>query len=116
MARKNQLDLSLPHIELYFDNSSKKSFSEKKFSDIFYHNKHNWKIPANSYATRVLDYLIKRNKFHKNIFIDSSGYKKSIYSWGTQDEFTVISGLKHDSYYSYYTALFLHQLTLQIPK
>jgi predicted transcriptional regulator of viral defense system len=24
--------------------------------------------------------------------------------------------LKHDSYYSYYTALFLHQLTLQIPK
>ena len=116
MARKNQLDLSLPQIELYFNNSSKRSFTEKKFSDIFYHNRHNWKIPASSYAMQVLNYLVKKKKFNKKIFTDSSGYKKIIYSWGTQDEFTVISGLKHESYYSYYTALFLHQLTLQIPK
>ena len=39
-----------------------------------------------------------------------------IYSWKTKDEFTIIQGLKSDSYFSHYSALYLHQLSLQIPK
>ncbi|MBK9737087.1 MAG: hypothetical protein IPO92_19890 [Saprospiraceae bacterium] len=41
---------------------------------------------------------------------------KVIYSWKTNDEFTVISGLKSESYFTHYSALYLHQLSLQIPK
>ena len=116
MARKNKLDLSLPAIEGYFDKESVKSFTEKKFSEILNKNSHAWSIQPNRNTRRVLDYLLKREMLVKNSFINDSNEVKLIYSWKTQDEYTVISGLKSDSYFAYYTSLFLHQLTLQIPK
>ena len=116
MARKNKLDLSLPTIEGYFDKESVKSFTEKKFSEILNKNSHDWNIQPNRNTRRVLDYLLKREMLVKNSFINDSNEVKLIYSWKTQDEYTVISGLKSDSYFAYYTSLFLHQLTLQIPK
>jgi len=116
MAKKNKLDLSLPAIEKYFDKESIKSFTEKKFSEILNKNSHDWNIKPTSNKGRVLDYLLKREMLLKNSFINDSNEVKLIYSWKTQDEFTVISGLKSDSYFAYYSSLFLHQLTLQIPK
>lgn len=116
MARKNKLDLSLPAIVGYFDKESVKSFTEKKFSEILNKNSHDWNIQPNRNTRRVLDYLLKREMLVKNSFINDSNEVKLIYSWKTQDEYTVISGLKSDSYFAYYTSLFLHQLTLQIPK
>ena len=117
MARKNKLDLSLPAIEGHFDNDeSVKSFTEKKFSKILNKNSHDWNIRPNRNTRRVLDYLLKREMLVKNSFINDSNEVKLIYSWKTQDEYTVISGLKSDAYFAYYSSLFLHQLTLQIPK
>lgn len=49
-------------------------------------------------------------------FNDQSNKNKVIYSWKTDDIYTVISGLKQNAYYSHYSAMFFHQLTLQIPK
>jgi predicted transcriptional regulator of viral defense system len=102
MARKNKLDLSLPAIVGYFE--------------ILNRNGHDWNIQPNRNTSRVLDYLLKREMLAKNSFINDSNEVKFIYSWKTQDEYTVISGLKSDSYFAYYSSLFLHQLTLQIPK
>lgn len=118
MARKNKLDLSLPAIVNYFDKGkgSVKSFTEKKFSEILKQNEHEWNIQPNRNTQRVLDYLLKREILSKNSLINDSNDVKFIYSWKTQDEYTIISGLKSDSYFSYYTSVFLHQLTLQIPK
>ncbi len=53
---------------------------------------------------------------NENTFIDDTNESKTIYSWKSNDEFTIISGLKSDSYFSHYSALYLHQLSLQIPK
>lgn len=116
MGRKNKLDFSLPAIEGYFDNESIKSFTEKKFSEILNRNSHDWNIQPNRNMRQVLDYLLKREMLVKNSFINDSNEVKLIYSWKTQDEYTIISGLKSDSYFAYYSSLFLHQLTLQIPK
>ena len=116
MGRKNKLDFSLPAIEGYFDNESVKSFTEKKFSEILNRNSHDWNIQPNRNMRQVLDYLLKREMLVKNSFINDSNEVKLIYSWKTLDEYTIISGLKSDSYFAYYSSLFLHQLTLQIPK
>ncbi|MBK9319188.1 MAG: hypothetical protein IPM91_10415 [Bacteroidetes bacterium] len=39
-----------------------------------------------------------------------------LYTWQSKDEMTILSGLVNNSYYAFYTSMFLHQLTLQIPK
>jgi predicted transcriptional regulator of viral defense system len=116
MARKNKLDISLPFIEKFFNKFPRKSFTENKFAEIFDVNKHNWKVPANKYPSQVLNYLVNKGVFKLNTFFDNSNEKKYVYSWKTQDDYTVISGLKSNSYFAFYSSMFLHQLTLQIPK
>lgn len=116
MVKKDQLDSCLPAIENYFNNSAVKSFTKNKFSDIFIRNKYDWGLPSNRSASQVLNYLVKREMLLVNNFTNDSNDEKLIYSWKTQDEYTIISGLKSEAYYSYYSSLFLHHLTLQIPK
>ena len=116
MIRKNKLDINLPFIEKYFDKSFCKSLSKNKFFEIFEQKRRDWKLPATAYPSKVLNYLVKREVFKLNIFYSNSDEKKEVYSWKTQDDYTVISGLKCNSYFTFYSSMFLHQLTLQIPK
>ncbi len=116
MGRKNKLDSSFNIIEDYFDKSDLKSFTEYKFGEIFIRNRHSWGVPVDRNASQVLTYLVNRKVMIENTFINDSNESKAIYSWKSKDEFTVISGLKSDSYFSHYSALYLHQLSLQIPK
>ncbi len=103
-------------MEFFFDNSDFKSFTYRKFVDIFNRNQYDWKIPATRTARQVLDFLIKREKVLEYKILDNYNETKILYSWKIEDEYTIMSGLKSNSYYAYYSALFLHQLTLQIPK
>lgn len=116
MSRKNQLELSFDAIEIYLDQLQVKSFSEKTLQDIFNNKKDEWQIPANKNASHFFSFLQKKGVLFMTSFNDEQNKIKIIYSWKTQDDFTVMAGLKNNSYYSYYTALFIHQLTLQIPK
>lgn len=116
MEIKNQLELSLQPIEFFFNNAAIKSFTEYKFRDIYKRNGKTWNIPSGHPASQVLEYLENKGLLTSNTFIDDSNKSKLIYSWKSDDEYTIISGLKSDSYFAYYTSLFLHQLTSQIPK
>ncbi|HVA98772.1 MAG TPA: hypothetical protein VNG53_07755 [Bacteroidia bacterium] len=116
MGRKKKLDSSFELIEDFFDKYELKSFTENKFREVFNKYKDSWNVPSNKYASQVLAYLVIRKIFIENTFISGSNESKTIYSWKSKDEFTIISGLKSDSYFSHYSALYLHQLTLQIPK
>lgn len=116
VARKNQLDKCFGVIEDFFDAIEFQSFSEGKFQEIFYQNRYSWDVPNNKSIKHLLAYLINRNVLFENVFSDASNENKLIYSWKTKDELTVISGLKSGSYFTHYSALYLHQLSLQIPK
>ncbi len=51
-----------------------------------------------------------------NTILNPSNETHQIYTWKSEDDYTIISGIKTNSYFSFYSALFLHGLTLQIPK
>lgn len=116
MVKRNTLDINRPMIEIFFDHWTSRSFTKNKFQSIFNINKEDWNIPADKNASKVLDYLVKTDIITASSFSDDAKENILIYSWKSQDEFTIISGLKSDSYFAFYTSLFLHQLTLQIPK
>ncbi|MFA5972078.1 MAG: hypothetical protein WC780_06985 [Lentimicrobiaceae bacterium] len=116
MARKNQLDSCFNTIENYFDLSDFKSFTAYKFNEIINKNRHDWGIPNSKSSKQVLSYLVNKQVLFENIFLDALNLSKAIYSWKTHDEFTIIAGLKSESYFTHYSAIYLHQLTLQIPK
>jgi len=116
MGRKNLLESSFEAIELFFDSFGLKSFSEYRLIEVINKNRDLWNIPYSKPAKQIILYLLKREVLLKNVIYAFSSEEKIIYSWKTKDEFTVISGIKSNSYFVYYSALFLHQLSLQIPK
>jgi len=116
MRRKDQFDIVFPIIENYFDKSEIKAFSEKKLIDIYSYNNESWKISSSKSASSFISFLEKKGVLFSNSFTDEFNKNKIIYSWKTKDDYTVMSGLRNGAYYSHYSALFIHQLTLQIPK
>ncbi len=116
MKRKSRFDISYPTIEKYFDNSSTKSFSEHLLNEMFSQMRETWKIPAGKRFLNFIEFLQNKEVLLKTGFSDEENHKRFIYTWKTEDDFTTISGLKMNAYFSHYSALFIHQLTLQIPK
>ena len=116
MSRKSQFDLFFPAIEKYFDDLEIKAFSEKILEKMYYENQRIWQAPYSKKASHLISFLLKKGVLFMTTFTTESNNTKIIYSWKTQDDFTVMSGLKRGAYYSHYSALFIHQLTLQIPK
>jgi predicted transcriptional regulator of viral defense system len=115
MAKKS-LKASLGKIKQTFENEIIRSFNMAKFVQIYSKYKYEWNLPTSATAKRVLDHLIDQEVLIKSTYFDSSGKDRTLYSLKYQDDLTIISGIKSSSYYAFYTALFLHQLTLQIPK
>jgi predicted transcriptional regulator of viral defense system len=115
MARPNQLKSNLYKIENYFQTLPLKSFTYNKLYTLIEEHKVGWGISYRKRTKEIIEFLFKNNFLSKTDFF---GEHESIviYSWKTNDDFTVIAGLKSDSYFMYYSALFLHELTQQIPK
>lgn len=116
MIRKNQLDTSRSFIEDFFDKADIKAFTVHAFRAIFDRNRYKWNVSQKKTSEQVLDYLVRRELLFTNNITDAENNIRTIYSWKTLDEYTVITGLKSNSYLAYYTAIYLHQLSLQIPK
>lgn len=116
MGRKNLLDKKIDRIETYFDSTSTKAYNYYKISELINERRKKWQISPNKSTRKVIEYLIKKDVLFINKVTNQNNELTEIYSWKTKDDLTVASAIKNNSYYSYYTALYLHGLTLQIPK
>ena len=115
MARPNLLTPHLGDIVSYFDQLPYRSFTLNRLYTLLENEKINWGIHYSRTPKSILEFLVKNGLIQVTDFVERNTITK-IYSWKTRDEFTVITGLKADSYFMYYSALFLHGLTQQIPK
>jgi hypothetical protein len=116
MGRKHSLDAFQDTINDFFNNADAWAFTEFRLYDIIDRSRLKWGLSHDKGGKYIIDYLKKRNLLFTNLFRDKTNKEKEIYSWKTQEDFTVISGLKSDSFFCYYSALYLHGLTQQIPK
>jgi predicted transcriptional regulator of viral defense system len=118
--RISQFEKVLPAVALSFDQNSRKAFTETAFDKFFNEKRNQWQIDINRSPKQLLAFLVKKGLMvYSEIApsITTSPEKTiKIYSWNTSDELTIISGLKNNSYFTHYTALWLHNLTEQIPK
>ena len=101
-------------IEDHFEASTQKAFLEKDLRVILDEKGTDWNVPKRTKFSSFLTYLLK-NGLVKTVLSGSHGYK-TVYSWKTDDELTIISRIRSNSYYSHFMAMFLNNLTQQIPK
>lgn len=116
MARPNKLAVAYPDIVTYFERSEERVFTAHRLGNFIDDQREEWKIGKHRKLTDIINFLIEKGNLQTHRFRQGENNQVELYSWETQDEFTIISGLKNNAYFAFYSALFIHQLTLQIPK
>ncbi|CAN5427946.1 hypothetical protein BH10PSE19_BH10PSE19_20430 [soil metagenome] len=101
-------------LEAFFDALEDKAFSEFTLKKVL--NSTHDLYPNTTTEKRVVEYLIKYSFLKKTSFINPKNRNAFIYFWREQSDYTIISGLRENVYYSHFSALFINELTLQIPK
>lgn len=118
MPRPSQLTTFYPTFVKFFNRASKKSFTEKKLRQIL----DQFVFETDGLTKRSLDivkFLVRKGDLSESV-IHNNNTERSIfnriYSWRTSDLYTIISGINYNGYYSHYSAMSIHNLTLQLPK
>jgi len=116
MKKRNSFLAVLPEIKKVLEESNTKAYSETFLKTVFQKNREHWNISISMKAKHFLDFLIKEKFLTEYEFRDQNGKRKLIFSSSGVDESTLIMGLHPNGYYSHYSSMILHQLTLQMPK
>ncbi len=114
----DRIKIAKPDIDAYFEKLSHKVFLRKDLGKILEDNRKFWRLTKTMSTDKFIELLHETAQLQE-ISLFSPNYNKTIsrYVWGTNPSiYQVALSLKPNSYLSHYTALFLHNLTQQIPK
>jgi predicted transcriptional regulator of viral defense system len=113
--RITRFSVAKKDIVSYFENYGKRVFSYADISKILSDHRNNWRLPAYLTTNKFIDSMIAYTKL-KRYKVSFPGITITKFTWGQVTPLTQAINLKSNSYFSHYTALFLHGLTEQIPK
>lgn len=111
---KNRLIISKNDIFSFFESTPKKYFSLDEITEILENNRKFWRL-GNISRLIFIDFLIEKGELNKSVFIfpDRNIHR---YTWGQAPLYELILSLMPKGYFSHYTAMYVHNLTEQIPK
>ncbi len=116
MARKNNLKAVKESLGVYFQGRHEKAYPERSLRLIFEENSNSWNIYKYISAKNFLAFIVNEGILLKKEFRDSDGAIRLVYHLPEVDDFTIYNGLRKGGYFTHYTSMYLHGLTLQIPK
>lgn len=111
---KTRLTIAKEDIESLFEGKIDRCFDLKAITEILDENRAFWRVGNVSRFT-FIDFLIEKAKLQKKIF-EFPSRKITRYTWGDIPQYELILSLKPKSFFSHYSAMYFHELTIQIPK
>lgn len=115
--RKESFDAALPQIEEYFAHLEEKVFTTNDLAAIFEGNRLQWKIAAYRTSKDFIKFLKDKDVLQlKKLKHQSTGSIKTVLLKKDSTYYDIGLTIKKEGYLSNYTAMVLHELTLQIPK
>lgn len=113
--RKSRLEEAQKEIGAVFSALPNKVFRQKEISQILSENRSKWKLAASTTTSGFLKFLVEELDFHK-VVLDFPFRKETRYTFGEVSIYALLMELSPTSYFSHYTAMFINELTEQIPK
>jgi len=112
--KQTRFQIAKKDIVSFFDNYRTNIFKYSSIADLLEQNRAFWRLPvhlsAGSFIRLLLDIKLKEHRFqfpHRAVII---------YSWGDVPIYNLALSLADNAYFTHYTALYLHNLTDQVPK
>lgn len=112
---KARFQIAKKDITSVFENSRPPIFTYTEISKILKENREHWRLQENLTAQKFIELLIKHANL-KRYELNFLSRKILKFTWGEVSNFQFALSLMENSYLTHYTALYLHNLTDQIPK
>lgn len=119
MPRRSRFSIVKTHIEDVLNSENKKIFTPRDISNIFTINSLVWRLPQSVGPSDFVEFLINRSKLQKvDLEFPSGTITRYVWNHRISPEliYDICMSLRLNGYFSHYTALFLNDLTEQIPK
>ena len=117
MANKSRFIVAESSIKAFFKDGDKKVFNKEQLSEILEKNRILWNLPISMNVDKFVEKLLSSEILSKKEIIFSGIYiKKEKYLVSDATPFQVAVSLVNKSYLSHYSAVYLHNLTNQVPK
>ena len=113
--KQTRFQIAKKDIIKLFDSLEKNIFSYSDISEILSNNIDFWRLPQNTSIKKFI-YLLQENTFLKSLKFQFPSFNKSLYIWRDGSLNKTLLSIKPNSYFSHYSAMFIHNLTDQIPK
>ncbi len=113
--QRTRIEIAKPDIVKLFENHHNHVFKRSQIEEILKKNRGFWRLTQSMTANDFLYFLLNRTKL-KAIKLDFPSRAETRYVWGDVSAYQLALSLKPNSYLTHYSAMFLHNLTEQIPK
>ncbi len=114
MAR-TRISIAKPDIVRLFEASDGRVFRRSELGEMLEKNRGFWRLAQSETVASFVDFLTKRTSLRREV-LDFPHRKEVRYTWGEVPIFELLQAAKPDAYFTYFTALYMHELTDQIPK
>jgi hypothetical protein len=117
-GRRATLEIAKPKIVSYFMENPHRIFAPDQLQEILEEHREAWGLASSVTVGKLITFLLENTQLHQvEIKFPSTLIRNfSRYSWEEASPLALASSLKPEFYFSHYTAMFLHQLTEQVPK
>lgn len=117
VLRKTKAVAGAPQVNRYFDQLPGKVHRYSELAKILQDHGKEWGLPGTFSTQRFIRVLAEAGRLSEVVFPFPPPYKREVrYMWGEVSLYEVALALKHNSYFSHYTAIKFHGLTEQLPK
>lgn len=113
MARKKQTRY-VAAVRRFFERADQRVFSSTDLRRVFSSNRGAWRVPSSMTFSRFLDFLASQEEF-RAVEFGFPNRRTLRYTWREQRLLATVRTLRPRAYFSHYTAMYLHGLTLQVP-
>lgn len=113
MAKK--ITTAKSKIEYFFNEYPEKIFKFRELGEVFKANKFKWNLKGSETLNNFILFLSEQSKL-KVIEFAFPNRRETRYIWGDFNIYRILIQLNPESYFSHQTAIFLNNLTEQIPK
>ena len=111
-----RIQIAKPDIISLFENSPQKIFAIADLAKILDTNRSFWRLAQSTNVRRFVEFLVEKTQLQRVDLRSGRGRDIIRYSWGKRSPYELALSIGPNSYLCHATALFLHQLTDQIPK
>jgi len=113
--RISRLKIAKSDIQNHFESFPSNVLTRRNIDRILSENRKFWRVSTSTTVQNFIDFLIKETKL-KLVKIEFPYRTINRYIWEDASIIEVLASLKPNSYFTHYTAVYLHELTEQVPK